>query len=71
VAELCIKSGQPTPYQVLCDCLKRSGLHCNLFVTYVCECFYGCGKICIYTLWFKNLPVIHMTIVSTVVDRFL
>jgi len=23
VAELCIKAGQPTPYQVLCDCLKR------------------------------------------------
>jgi len=32
VAELCIKAGQPTPYQVLCDCLKRFESCCAVFV---------------------------------------
>jgi len=45
VAELCIKAGQPTPYQVLCDCLKRFELHSVVFIVGLCATsirMYGC-----------------------------
>jgi hypothetical protein len=39
IADLCIKAGQPTPFQVLCECLKRSVVYVARLLSFAHDYF--------------------------------